>query len=82
LRGNDAGSRALLERGADSLASFASTTPHGIDVDGILGWVREAAGDAARAAVPPRLIADDHQAANERERARGDEPAEPYEDGA
>jgi hypothetical protein len=57
LRGNDSGSRALLERGADSLASFASTTPHGIDVDGIRRWAREAAGDGARAAMPPRLIA-------------------------
>jgi hypothetical protein len=55
LRGNDTGARALLERGAASLAPFATTTPHGIDVDGIARWARDAAADPSKASDPPRL---------------------------
>jgi uncharacterized protein len=59
LRGNSVGARALLIRAADNLAEFAGTTPAGIDVDGIRGWARSAAGDLALTAEPPRLVRGD-----------------------
>ena len=36
LRGNAAGATALLRRGAGRLAAHAGTTPHGVDVDGLI----------------------------------------------
>jgi hypothetical protein len=53
LRGNDSGARALLERGAASLAPYAGSTPHGIDVDGVRTWAAAATGDLAMTAAPP-----------------------------
>jgi uncharacterized protein len=59
LRGNEAGARSLLLRAAATLAPFAATTPHGIDVDGVRGWALAASGELALAAGrPPRLTRD------------------------
>lgn len=64
MRGNVKGARAVLLRGAERIAPYASAPPHGVDVAGLLGWVREAvqslasrdAGDGHRITVePPRL---------------------------
>lgn len=54
-RGNAAGARALLQRTSDTMARFAGTTPHGIDVDGVSSWARRAADDLALTSRPPRL---------------------------
>ncbi|MDQ1747708.1 MAG: uncharacterized protein QOD07_1971 [Frankiaceae bacterium] len=50
-RGNATGSRALLSRGADTLAPWAGTTPYGLDIDGLRAWAREP--DAMAAGPPP-----------------------------
>lgn len=55
LRGNESGARALLQRGADTMAAFATTTPNGVDVDGIRDWASAASNDLTLASQPPRL---------------------------
>jgi uncharacterized protein len=55
LRGNESGARTLLQRGADSMAAFATTVPNNIDVDGIRRWAHDASNDLALVARPPRL---------------------------
>lgn len=65
LRGNESGARALLQRGADTMAEFAASTPHGIDVDGIRTWLSEASNDLALAARPPRLVVTDSASGGE-----------------
>ncbi|MFE7773684.1 DUF309 domain-containing protein [Streptomyces sp. NPDC057445] len=61
-RGNPTGGAALLTRGAQSVATYASSTPHGIDVGGLTRWAQELAEELRRdaATVPaagraPRL---------------------------
>lgn len=39
-RGNAGGSRALLSRGADRVAGYAGTAPHGIDASGVAATAR------------------------------------------
>jgi uncharacterized protein len=55
LRGNESGSRSLLQRSAATLAPFAGSTPAGIDVDGLRDWARRAGDDPSMAVRPPRL---------------------------
>ncbi|MEU0303793.1 DUF309 domain-containing protein [Streptomyces sp. NPDC006175] len=49
-RGNTAGGARLLRRGAAAVERFRASDPHGIGVDGLIGWARELAGrvDPAR----------------------------------
>ncbi|MGW4478913.1 DUF309 domain-containing protein [Rhodococcus triatomae] len=42
-RGNIAGARKLFPRGADRIRPYATQSPHGLDVAGIVGWAEEAA---------------------------------------
>jgi predicted metal-dependent hydrolase len=42
-RGNPTGAQRLLDRAADRIAKFRSDPPHGIDVEGLIAFVR--AGD-------------------------------------
>jgi uncharacterized protein len=56
LRGNARGAAALLRRGGARMTGYAGTSPHGIDVDGVLAQASGLAGDIERlslAAVPP-----------------------------
>jgi uncharacterized protein len=48
-RGNDTGAAALLRRGRDRVAPYATAPPHGIDVAGLLAWADTviARGDAS-----------------------------------
>jgi hypothetical protein len=52
-RGNARGAGTLLERGAGNIADYAADPPHGVDVDGLVAWARNAPADPA----PPRLTA-------------------------
>jgi hypothetical protein len=54
-RGNDTGARALLRRGAETLAPWAGTTPYGLDVDGLRSWAEAAAEATGEAQRPPPL---------------------------
>ena len=54
-RGNPRGAATLLDRAAGNLAPFAATPPHGVDVAGLLAWVR--AADPAGPLAPPSLRA-------------------------
>jgi hypothetical protein len=56
LRGNESGARTLLQRGAASLAPFATTTPYAVDVDGVRAWALAAADDLTLVTTPPRLV--------------------------
>ncbi|MFE3293652.1 DUF309 domain-containing protein [Rhodococcus sp. NPDC059234] len=38
LRGNAVGARALLVRGRERIAAYATDVPYGLDVPGLLGW--------------------------------------------
>ncbi|KAA9162306.1 DUF309 domain-containing protein [Amycolatopsis acidicola] len=49
-RGNEKGAVSLLTRGADAIEPYAAEAPHGIDVEGLVHWVRAGAAGAA-----PRL---------------------------
>ncbi|WP_406143883.1 DUF309 domain-containing protein [Streptomyces sp. NBC_01012] len=42
-RGNTAGGARLLRRGAAAVDRFGASDPHGIGVDGLIGWARELA---------------------------------------
>ncbi|WP_329236049.1 DUF309 domain-containing protein [Streptomyces sp. NBC_00111] len=42
-RGNAAGGARLLRRGATAVEGFGAAAPHGIGVDGLIGWARELA---------------------------------------
>jgi hypothetical protein len=56
LRGNERGAAALLRRGGARLSGYAGTSPHGIDVDGVLAQAAGLAAEIERlglAAVPP-----------------------------
>jgi uncharacterized protein len=56
LRGNAGGAVTLLRRGAQRIAPAAGTTPHGINVDGVLAQASGLADEIERqglAAVPP-----------------------------
>jgi hypothetical protein len=46
-RGNTRGAATLLERGAGTIAPFAPSRPHGVDVPGLAAWARGLAADAA-----------------------------------
>ncbi|GAA5155988.1 hypothetical protein GCM10023214_12560 [Amycolatopsis dongchuanensis] len=50
-RGNAKGAEALLARGAEAIEPFASDAPHGLDVRGLVAWVRAGAAEGDR----PRL---------------------------
>ena len=58
-RGNARGAATLLDRGAGTIAPYATAPPHGIDVAGLTAWARRLAGDAASGRDlelrPPRL---------------------------
>jgi uncharacterized protein len=61
-RGNSVGAARLLRRGADYLAAYADSSPHGIDVTGLRSWAANLADDveggsavADPAAFAPRL---------------------------
>jgi uncharacterized protein len=58
-RGNARGAATLLDRGAGNIASYADRAPHGVDVEGLAGWGRGLAADAAAGRdldlTPPRL---------------------------
>ncbi|MFD6278726.1 DUF309 domain-containing protein [Streptomyces sp. NPDC060209] len=43
-RGNAPGGARLLRRGAAAVEGFRASDPHGIGVDGLIGWARELAG--------------------------------------
>jgi hypothetical protein len=58
LRGNESGARSLLQRGAETMAEFAGTTPSDVDVDGIRSWASDASVDLTLTARPPRLTVD------------------------
>lgn len=51
-RGNPTGAAALLRRGADSLAPYAGTRPHGVAVDELRAWAQQAAASGDVAAIP------------------------------
>jgi len=66
-RGNPRGAATLLDRGAGTIAPYAATPPHGIDVAGLTAWARGLAADAAGNREldvrPPRLsLAESPQA--------------------
>ncbi|MFC8229019.1 DUF309 domain-containing protein [Streptomyces sp. NPDC057287] len=42
-RGNAAGGARLLRRGATAVEGYGASGPHGIGVDGLIGWARELA---------------------------------------
>lgn len=42
-RGNEKGAESLLARGADAIEPFAAKPPYGIDVGGLVRWVRDGA---------------------------------------
>ncbi|MFJ8864747.1 DUF309 domain-containing protein [Streptomyces sp. NPDC102473] len=42
-RGNAAGGARLLRRGSAAVEGFGAAAPHGIGVDGLIGWARELA---------------------------------------
>lgn len=56
-RGNAAGAAALLARGRDRVAGYATSPPHGVDVAGLLRWsgtlLADLADDPPRAASRP-----------------------------
>lgn len=54
LRGNAQGARALLTRGAESIAPYAVAPPHHIDVAGLMAWASAVAADPS-AERPVRL---------------------------
>jgi hypothetical protein len=58
-RGNAQGAATLLERGAGNVGAYAADPPHGVDVDGLVGWARALAADAAAGrplgGAPPHL---------------------------
>jgi hypothetical protein len=54
-RGNARGASTLLERAADSIAPYAASPPHGIDVAGLVAWARRRAEDTRAGTAPPRL---------------------------
>jgi uncharacterized protein len=58
-RGNARGAATLLDRGAGNIAPYADRGPHGVDVEGLAGWGRRLAADAADGRdldlTPPRL---------------------------
>jgi uncharacterized protein len=56
LRGNELGARALLDRGAATLADFATPGPDGVDVAGIRAWAKAARDDLTLVGRPPRLV--------------------------
>ena len=65
LRGNDVGASALLRRGRERIAGYASDPPYDIDVRGLTAWADalidqladpSRMNDAAGAPVAPRLL--------------------------
>lgn len=55
LRGNPTGARALLARAVERVTPYRGRAPHGVDVDGLIGWAEAAVGDHDRPPAPPRL---------------------------
>jgi hypothetical protein len=61
LRGNRAGARALLSRGASRISPYAAQPPHDIDVDRLVQWAGAATNQLeadGRAPSVPRLTRD------------------------
>ena len=56
MRGNPRGAATLLERGAGNIAPYADAPPHGVDVPGLVRWVRDVAADPRPGVAPPRLV--------------------------
>lgn len=60
-RGNPRGAAALLRRGRDAIEPYRDTTPHDIDVSGLLSWATSCiallsqAGNGPLVLDPPRL---------------------------
>jgi len=46
-RGNAKGAAAVIRRGADRIAPYASDPPHGIDIEGLLAWAHRTSEIAA-----------------------------------
>lgn len=55
-RGNAVGAAALLRRGADNLAPYAGSRPHGVAVDELRTWAQRAAATGDVGEVPPLQI--------------------------
>ncbi|MBL1289762.1 DUF309 domain-containing protein [Streptomyces sp. NPDC057067] len=82
-RGNAAGGARLLRRGAAAVEEFRTADPHGIGVDGLIGWARELAGrvdpsgsGGAEAAGPQEAAPVVDAAAEAPWLRRGDRPGE------
>ena len=56
LRGNPAGAGTVLRRARDRIAPYADAAPYGVDVAGLLAWVREALAGSAAPPTIPRLV--------------------------
>jgi len=54
-RGNQSGASSLLRRGAQTLAPYAGSRPHGVDVDGLREWAAAAATEPRLTSKPPQL---------------------------
>jgi hypothetical protein len=54
-RGNAAGASSLLRRCAQTLAPYAGTRPHGVDVDGLREWAAVAVAEPRLMTHPPQL---------------------------
>ncbi|NIJ14270.1 hypothetical protein FHU38_004614 [Saccharomonospora amisosensis] len=52
-RGNPAGAASLLRRGADGIAHYAESPPHGIDIAGLCDWARATADSMPTRTQPP-----------------------------
>jgi hypothetical protein len=45
MRGNSVGARSLLLRGVDNIEAYGEHPPHGVNVNGLVGWARGVAAD-------------------------------------
>lgn len=55
MRANETGARALLRRGADTLAPYAGSNPYDVPVDALRTWAEDSATSLDLPLQPPRL---------------------------